>query len=62
MTIKQLNSLPANVYDLLDILDEVYPEKAASLTWTDREIFYKAGQRSVVNWLLELKRREDNPD
>ena len=42
------------------MLDDVFPEESARLEWTDREVWYKAGQRSVVQWLLELKRREDD--
>ena len=58
---KEILSLPYNVDQLIEILDQVYPDESARLEWTDREVWYKAGQRSVIQWLLELKRREENP-
>lgn len=60
-TKKQIEAIPVHGHQLLEMLDEVFPEESARLEWTDREVWYKAGQRSVVQWLLELKRREDNP-
>jgi len=53
--------LPTHGHDLLEMLDEIFPEKSAQMEWTDREVWFRAGQRSVVNWLYELKRREENP-
>jgi len=58
---KEILSLPYSVDQLIEILDQVYPDESARLEWTDREVWYKAGQRSVIQWLLELKRREENP-
>lgn len=37
--------------DLIEDLDKVFPRKHPVLTDTDREIWYKAGQRSVVDLL-----------
>ena len=37
--------------DLIEDLDKVFPRKHPSLTDTDREIWYQAGQRSVVDLL-----------
>ena len=37
--------------DLIEDLDKVFPRKHPALTDTDREIWYKAGQRSVVDLL-----------
>ncbi len=59
---KQIESLPVNVMQLIESLDLVFPEQSAILQWTDREVWFKAGQRSVVRWLLELKRREEDPN
>jgi len=53
--------LPMLSYDLIQMLDEVFPEKCASLTDTDREVWFKAGARSVVVFLLnKLKEKEDD--
>lgn len=59
---KQIESLPANVVQLIENLDLIFPEQSALMEWTDREVWYRAGQRSVVQWLLELKRRDENPN
>lgn len=59
---KQIDYIPAHGHQLLEMLEEVFPEESARLEWSDREVWYKAGQRSVVQWLLELKRREENPN
>ncbi len=55
-------SLPTNVVQLIEILDNIFPDESAKLEWSDREVWFRAGQRSVVNWLLELKRRTENPN
>ena len=45
MKIKQYST------DLIEDLDKVFPRRHPSLKDTDREIWYKAGQRSVVDLL-----------
>ena len=51
--------LPTNIDDLVKLLDETVPltnpPEDASLNQVQR----KAGQRDVINWLLELKNRKD---
>ena len=37
--------------DLIEDLDKVFPRRHPSLEDTDREVWYKAGQRSVVDLL-----------
>ena len=59
---KQVEHLPVNVVQLIETLDHVFPDQTAQLEWSDREVWYRAGQRSVVSWLLELKRRNENPN
>ena len=39
--------------EMIDYLDKLFPDKCADLKDTDKEIFYKSGQRSVVNHLKE---------
>ena len=46
--------------ELIKTLDKVFPEKAPDLKDSERTVWHKAGQRSVVNWLLELKNRNEN--
>ena len=45
MKIKQYST------DLIEDLDKVFPRRHPSLEDTDREVWYKAGQRSVVDLL-----------
>ena len=52
--------LPYTVNELIKTLDKVFPEKAPDLKDSERTVWHKAGQRSVVNWLLELKNRNEN--
>jgi hypothetical protein len=52
--------LPYTVEGLVELLETTYPNKTPSLTDTDREIWYKAGQSSVVTWLKELLDRSQN--
>ena len=52
--------LPYTVEELVKTLDKVFPEKSADLKDSERIVWFKAGQRSVVTWLLELKNRNDN--
>ena len=53
--------LPYTVDELINVLDKIYPDRSRSLKDNEREVWFKAGQRSVVNWLKDLKKRsEDN--
>lgn len=52
--------LPYTVEDLVKTLDKVYPNQAPDIKDEDRVVWFKAGQRSVVNWLIELKKRNEN--
>lgn len=52
--------LPYTVEELINVLDKIYPEKAPELKDNEKTVWFKAGQRSVVNWLKELKTRSEN--
>ena len=51
--------MPSNVEtpiikeELIKYLDKLFPNKCADLKDTERDIFYKSGQRSVVEHLIE---------
>ena len=45
------SDLPYLNDELLDALDTIYPSKPPDLLDEDRQIWYKAGQRSVVDFL-----------
>lgn len=44
---------------IIDHLDHLYPSVPPRLADTDREVWFKAGQRAVVDALIELKRKQD---
>lgn len=55
-------ALPLYSKDLIEQLDEAFPDKCPDKERdTDRDVWYKAGQRSVVNHLkARLKESEEN--
>lgn len=38
--------------DLIKYLNSLFPDKCADLKETEKEIYFKSGQRSVVNHLI----------
>ena len=46
--------LPALSKDLIDKLDTLYPDKCPLLTDDDRLVWFKVGQRSVINYLQQI--------
>ena len=47
------SKIPVLTEEMIDYLDKLFPDKCADLKDTDKEIFHKSGQRSVVNHLIE---------
>ena len=45
--------------ELIEYLDSIFPEKSADLKDTEKEVFYKGGQRSVVNHLIKQKEQQE---
>ncbi len=45
--------------ELIDYLDSIFPEKSADLKDTEKEVYYKGGQRSVVNHLINQKQQQE---
>ena len=46
--------LPTLSKDLIDKLDKLYPDKCPLLTDDDRLVWFKVGQRSVINYLQQI--------
>ena len=46
--------LPALSKELIDKLDKLYPDKCPLLTDDDRLVWFKVGQRSVINYLQQI--------
>lgn len=40
--------------ELLKFLDQAFPDKCPDLEETMQQIYYKSGQRSVVNFLIRI--------
>ena len=53
--------LPPLGGELLAALDARFPARYPDITWTDREIWLRAGQRSLIDFLLQhyKKQKED---
>ncbi len=51
--------LPLKVDDLIKLLNNVYPEKSPNLQDDTKTIYFKAGQRDVVNFINTLKERSE---
>lgn len=49
---------PLITEDLIIYLEELFPDKCADLREDERVIFYKSGQRSVVNHLIEEHKKQ----
>ena len=45
--------LPALSQELINKLDKLFPDKCPLLTDSDLEVWYKVGQRSVINYLQQ---------
>jgi hypothetical protein len=45
--------------ELIDYLDNIFPEKSADLKDTEKEVYFKGGQRSVVNHLINQKQIQE---
>ncbi len=54
-----MDKIPLLSEDLLKELDLLFPHRCPSLALTDREIWFKAGQRAVVDFLLAIKTEAD---
>ena len=48
-----MDSIPPGSYELIRMLDKQIPDQCARLDQSDREIFFAAGQRSIVTALLQ---------
>ncbi len=56
-----MEQLPTYSIDLIKELDKLYPPTHPSLADTDREIWYKAGIRSLIDKLIVLT-KDDSED
>lgn len=57
-----MKQLPESTYDLIDELNRDIPHRCPTLEMTDRQIWFEAGRRNVVDALLARKREFDPSD
>jgi hypothetical protein len=50
--------IPIITDELVNYLDNAFPNKCADLQENEKEIFYKSGQRSVVTHLIEKQKQQ----
>ena len=50
--------LPPITNELIAGLEAAFPQRHPDLSLSDREIWYKAGQRFVVDYLIEQQKRQ----
>ena len=50
--------LPVITDELIFALDQKFPNRHPDLSLTDREVWYRAGQRFVVDFLIEQQKRQ----
>lgn len=46
--------IPHITDELVEFLDALYPERCPELSWTDREVWARAGERRVVRKLKQM--------
>ena len=51
-------NLPVITDELIEGLDQVFPNRHPDLSLSDREVWYRAGQRYVVDYLFEQQARQ----
>ena len=50
--------LPVITDEMIFALDKIFPHRHPDLSLTDREVWYRAGQRFVVDFLIEQQKRQ----
>ena len=50
--------LPVITDELIQALDQVFPNRCPDLSLSDREVRYRSGQRYVVDYLIEQQLRQ----
>jgi len=53
---KENPKIPIISDELIRYLEILFPDKCPELSQSEKEIFYKSGQRSVVNHLIKQKK------
>ena len=54
-----MEQLPSDIDTLIEELDKIFPLLPPDLNDSEREIWFKAGQRDVVKFINTLKERTE---
>ena len=54
-----MEGIPTIPNALLKALDEMFPDQSPRLDDTDRMVWFRAGQRAVVDFLVEQHKRQN---
>lgn len=54
----EFRPVPPISNELVEDLDKRFPEKCPGIEWTDRQIWFYAGQRAVVEFLKKAAKRQ----
>ena len=58
---KKLDKFPHISKDFIEELNKLFPEMSADLKWSDKEVWFRSGQRSIVRFLIShyIKQNEN---
>ena len=56
---KNINEFPPIDKAILEALKELFPNVSPPLNWSEKEVWYKAGQRSVIRFLHEIIKEQE---
>lgn len=45
------DSIPPISKGLIEKLNELFPERSAELDWSEKEVWFKTGQRNIIRFL-----------
>ena len=48
---QKLDKFPPLSKDFIEELNKLFPEMSADLEWSDKEVWFRSGQRSIVRFL-----------
>ena len=48
---KEEDQLPPLARNLIDKLNQLFPERSAELDWSEREVWFRTGQRNIIRFL-----------
>ena len=37
--------------ELIEVLNKLFPERSAELEWTEKEVWFRTGQRNIIRFL-----------